>query len=75
MHRSLVANDLLKQMVGENMIDIAILSEQYCDYCDVKWYSDELHTAAIWLPSQKAGPVAITRRDSGFIWVKVGEMS
>ena len=51
MHRSLLANCLLGQIVAEREIDIAILSKQYRDYSDGKWYEDQLGTAAIWLPN------------------------
>ena len=45
---------------------IAILSEQYHDYNDGKWYKELLGKAAICLPSQNANPIVSS---GGLAWI------
>ena len=69
MHQSLLADNLLGQIVAERNTDV---SKQYRDCNDGQWYKGYLGTAAIWLLSQKDTSVYSFGADSGFVWVKVG---
>jgi hypothetical protein len=50
LHRSVLADRLLSQYVGEWGIDLLIISEQHHDRDSPGWFSDPLRTAAIWIP-------------------------
>ena len=51
LNRSKVANDLLHQIAREKDADLLLISEQYVYGQTSPWYSDDLGTAAIWIPN------------------------
>lgn len=74
-HRSRTANDLLKQFEFEMDIDIFILSEQYQDRDHHGWFSDNLGTAAIFIPDLGKYPVKSQGSEDGFVWIKSGMLT
>ena len=70
MHRSRLAHDLLTQIILEHNADIIIISEQYRNKDTPTWYSDNLGTAAIWVPDSQRVHVDSHGCGDGFIWIK-----
>lgn len=70
LHRSRVADDLLTQIVREKGVDILIISEQYKNKNESKWFTDVTNTAAIWIANP--GKIHVERHGNGngFVWVK-----
>lgn len=75
LNRSKTANELLYQLVYEKKSDLLIISEQYQDRQLPIWYSDDLGTAAIWIPDPGKVPVKEHGRGRGFAWVKCGSVT
>lgn len=63
--------DLLAQSVQELRVDVAILSEQYKNLDTQPWEADATGRAAIWFCGRRPFQETMTRRESGFVWVKV----
>lgn len=70
LHRSIVADDLLKQIVREKEIDIIIISEQYQHRNYSEWVVDETNTAAIWIANTSKVHAEEHGAGNGFVWVK-----
>lgn len=66
MHRSKLADDLLRQLVIDYQVDIVLISEQYQDKQAAGWHSDELGTAAIWIIGKTARQLKSKGSGKGF---------
>ena len=67
MHRSQVANYLLRQIQAEHEADLLLMSEQ-CENPDIQtWIPDETRTAAIWIASAAAVPVEKKGIGDGYV--------
>ena len=75
LNRSRTAQDLLAQISLEKNADIVIISEQHRDGARTSWYSDELGTAAIWIPDPQSQPVAQHGSGKGYVWVRINDIS
>ncbi|KAK2574827.1 hypothetical protein KPH14_013049, partial [Odynerus spinipes] len=60
----------LAQICSEKAADVVLISEQYRDRDGPGWYSDDLGTAAIWIPNLRRFNVADHGSGSGFAWVR-----
>lgn len=69
LHRSRTADALLDQVKLHNDADLLIISEQYRDRSLPEWYSDNLGTAAIWIPYPNVSEAHGS--ENGFVWVKI----
>lgn len=69
LHRSKTADALLDQLRLDIGADLLIISEQYRNRAEPEWYSDNLGTAAIWIPYPI--PVESHGAEEGFVWVKI----
>lgn len=70
LNRSRVANDLLHQIAREKDADLLLISEQYVYGQTSPWYSDDLGTAAIWIPNPGRVVVREHGCGRGFVWVR-----
>ncbi|XP_076549052.1 uncharacterized protein LOC143306153 [Osmia lignaria lignaria] len=75
MNRSRTAHDLLTQLCLEKDADIVLISEQYRDRDGTGWHSDELGTAAIWIPDPRRFTVERRGTGRGFVWVGSGDVT
>ena len=69
MNRSKNADCLLPQLAIEKGAELLLLSEQYKNKESPLWYTDQLGTAAIWVPN---GKIYIQKHGTGrgYVWVK-----
>ena len=70
LNRSRTATDLLEQLRREKNVDILILSEQHRDKDEEGWYSDNLGTAAIYVPERGRCPIDDHGVGTGYVWVR-----
>lgn len=75
LNRSRTADNLLYQLVHEKRADVLLISEQYKNRQISAWYSDDLGTAAIWIPDQASSSVSKHGRGHGFVWVRIGAIT
>lgn len=75
MHRGKVADALLPQVMVEEEVDIAIISEQYGKKQTGVWIEDDSKTSAIWIPSQSK--VVPRQHGTGncFTWVQLEDIT
>ena len=74
-HRSKTADDLLSQLIYETGVNLLIISEQYKNKAIPGWYSDNLNTAAIYIPETNNIVVENYHKENGFVWVKIGSIT
>ena len=70
LHRSVLADNLLTQFVGEWDVDLVFISEQHHDRDSPGWFSDSLGTAAIWIPDLRKFQILGHGAGEGFVWVR-----
>lgn len=68
MHRSKVAHSLLPKITQEEDADILIISEQYANFKNGRWFEDESKTAAIWLPDIRQN-IKKEGKGNGYTWL------
>uniref|UniRef100_A0A6M2DQW1 Putative 115 kDa protein in type-1 retrotransposable element n=1 Tax=Xenopsylla cheopis TaxID=163159 RepID=A0A6M2DQW1_XENCH len=70
LNRCSLAQNLLRQRVYEDRIDVCIISEQYQYLYDRSWHSDTSNTAAIWIVNKQ---VMVSDRGygDGYAWIKI----
>lgn len=70
LNRCTLAQNLLRQRVFEDKIDVCIICEQHSNLTDRTWLTDKTGTAAIWV----VNPSKVTTNNSGsgegFVWIK-----
>ena len=61
LNRCALAQNLLRQHVFEEKIDVCFICEQHLNLQDRTWFADETGTAALWI----VNPKNVTANDSG----------
>lgn len=75
LHRSKVADELLKQFVRENEIDIVLVSEPYLYSGDTNWVLDQTKTAAIWCNNRSKAQVSHNGIGKGYAWITINNIT
>ncbi|XP_035736363.1 uncharacterized protein LOC118447923 [Vespa mandarinia] len=70
LNRSRTAHHLLAKICSEKKADVVLISEQYQDREGVRWYADELGTAAIWIPDPSQIHVSGQGSVRGYVWLR-----
>ncbi|XP_026481073.1 uncharacterized protein LOC113387902 [Ctenocephalides felis] len=70
LNRCALAQNLLRQRIFEEKIDICLLCEQYMNIQDKSWFADKSSTAAIWIINSKEVTVNENGSEEGFVWIK-----
>ncbi|XP_044578925.1 uncharacterized protein LOC123261396 [Cotesia glomerata] len=70
LNRCALAQDLLRQRIFEDKIDICLICEQHLTIQDRARFADKSGTAAIWIANTKNITVDNSGSGSGFIWIK-----
>lgn len=63
LNRCALAQNLLRQRIFEQKIDICFICEQYRDIKDKTWFADKSGTSAIWITNSEK--VTVIDRGSG----------
>ena len=74
LNHCVAAQDLLKQTIIDKNIDIALLSEQYCQRSESTWITDSTGKAAIWSCKGKPFMSHSRQAHSGFTWAKIKDI-
>nr|AGO14404.1 hypothetical protein CsmBAC4b19.2 [Cotesia sesamiae] [Cotesia sesamiae Mombasa bracovirus] len=67
-NRCALAQNLLRQRIFEDKIDICLICEQYVNIQGNTWFADKSDTAAIWIINSKK--VTVNDSGEGFVWIK-----
>ena len=70
MHRSKVANNILRQIQAEHEVDLLLMCEQYENPSIQSWLPNKTRTAAIWIANPGAIPVEKNGLGDGYVWIK-----
>ncbi|XP_074100578.1 uncharacterized protein LOC141528431 [Cotesia typhae] len=70
LNRCALAQNLLRQRVFEDKIDICFICEQHLNLHDRTWFADETGTAAIWIVNTKNITANTSESEAGFVWIQ-----
>ncbi|CAG5103017.1 Protein of unknown function [Cotesia congregata] len=70
LNRCALAQNLLRQRVFEDKIDVCFICEQYLNIEGKTWFADETGTAAIWIVNTKNVTVNNSGSGAGFVWIQ-----
>ncbi|KAJ8939204.1 hypothetical protein NQ318_019445 [Aromia moschata] len=65
-----LAQNLLRQRVFEDKVDVCIICEQHSNLRDGTWYPDDTGTAAIWIVNTTKVTVNSSGCGAGFVWIE-----
>lgn len=69
LNRCTLAQNLLRQRVFEDKIDVCFISEQHINLHGRSWFADETGTAALWIVNTEKVTIINTGRGAGFVWI------
>ncbi|XP_074099924.1 uncharacterized protein LOC141528002 [Cotesia typhae] len=70
LNRCALAQNLLRQRIFEDKIDICLICEQYVNIQGNTWFADKSDTAAIWIINSKKVTVNDSGGGEGVVWIK-----
>ncbi|XP_026471325.1 uncharacterized protein LOC113375608 [Ctenocephalides felis] len=70
LNRCALAQNLLRQRIFEDKIDICLICEQYMNIQNKAWFADKSGTAAIWITNSKKITINDNGSGEGFVWIK-----